>query len=170
AQIELASSHAPWAKTPHMIPWSRLGDGSVFNRMAEEVEIPVGELWDDPDDVKAAYGESVAYSLRSVLSFVEKYGDEDLVLVLLGDHQPATAITGHGASRDVPVTIIAHDPAVTELISDWGWQDGLRPDPEAPVWRMDAFRDRFLAAFSPDPPQVASRPAPPLQRRAPTMP
>ena len=150
AQIDLASSHAPWAMTPRMIPWGRLGDGSVFDRMAEDVEIPVGELWDDPDDVKSAYGLSVAYSLQSVISFVERYGDDDLVLILLGDHQPATVITGHGASRDVPITIIAHDPTVMNQISSWGWQDGMRPDCQAPVWRMDAFRDRFLAAYSPD--------------------
>ena len=164
AEIDLASSHAPWATIPRMIPWDRLGDGSVFNRMAEDVEIPVGELWDDPDDVKEAYGKSVAYSLRSVISFVEKYGDENLVLVLLGDHQPATVVTGHGASRNVPVTIIAHDTTVTDRIAGWGWQDGMRPDPQAPVWRMDAFRDRFLDAYSPQPPQIPSRPAPLPQR------
>ena len=117
--------------------------------MAEEVEIPVAELWDDPDDVKAAYGQSILYSLRTLFSFVRRYGDKDSVLVVVGDHQPSTAITGHGASRDVPVTIIAHDPQVLDQISGWGWQDGLRPDSRAPVWRMDAFRDRFLDAYSP---------------------
>jgi hypothetical protein len=36
---------------------------------------------------------------------------------------------------------------VLNRISTWGWQDGLKPGPQAPVWRMDAFRDRFLSAF-----------------------
>ncbi|MCW2492864.1 MAG: hypothetical protein JWN47_2228, partial [Frankiales bacterium] len=54
---------------------------------------------------------------------------------------------GPGASHDVPITIIARDPAVMDRISGWGWQDGLRPDANAPVWPMDAFRDRFLTAF-----------------------
>jgi hypothetical protein len=43
--------------------------------------------------------------------------------------------------------VVAHDPAVLDKISSWGWQDGLKPDPHAPVWRMDTFRDRFLTAF-----------------------
>ena len=34
-----------------------------------------------------------------------------------------------------------------QRIAGWGWQDGLRPSPDAPVWRMDTFRDRFLQAF-----------------------
>jgi hypothetical protein len=95
---------------------------------------------------------------------VEKYGDEDLVLVLLGDHQPARVVTGPGAGHDVPITIIARDAAVIDHISGWGWQDGLRPDPEAPVWPMDAFRDRFLEAYSPKLPPVLARPASQPQR------
>ena len=80
---------------------------------------------------------------------MQRYGDKDLVLVVLGDHQPASVITGDDPNRDVPISIIARDPAVFSQISGWGWQDGLHPDPQAPVWRMDTFRDRFLAAFGP---------------------
>jgi hypothetical protein len=43
--------------------------------------------------------------------------------------------------------VVARDPAVLQRIAPWGWDAGLRPAPDAPVWRMDAFRDRFLAAF-----------------------
>ena len=47
----------------------------------------------------------------------------------------------------MPISVIAHDPAVLDQIAGWGWQRGLRPSPNAPVWRMDAFRNRFLSAF-----------------------
>jgi hypothetical protein len=36
---------------------------------------------------------------------------------------------------------------VLDRIAAWNWQSGLRPGPQAPVWRMDSFRDRFLTAF-----------------------
>jgi hypothetical protein len=72
------------------------------------------------------------------------------VMVFLGDHQPASAVVGNQATHDVPVTIIAKDPAVLDRIAGWGWTDGLKPDPAAPVWRMDTFRDRFLAAYGPE--------------------
>jgi hypothetical protein len=107
------------------------------------------QIWTDPNQVRAAYGQSVQYTLNTLISFVQTYHDNNLVLVLYGDHQPATIVSGQGATHDVPITIIAHDPTVMDHISGWGWQDGMRPGPQAPVWPMDAFRDRFLTAFSP---------------------
>ncbi|HET7350505.1 MAG TPA: CDP-alcohol phosphatidyltransferase family protein [Marmoricola sp.] len=147
AEIDLASSHQPWNKVPRFVPWAQLGDGSLYEQMWEDVSVPLGELLSDPERVKAAYRSSIVYTLRSLVSFVETYGDEDLVMVVLGDHQPETRVTGHGASRDVPISVIAHDEAVLDRISPWSWQDGLRPRPGTPVWRMDAFRDKFFAAF-----------------------
>ena len=73
------------------------------------------------------------------------------MLVLLGDHQPAPIVSGPDATHDVPITILARDPAVMDRISSWGWDDGMLPGPDAPVWRMDAFRDRFLTAFGSSP-------------------
>jgi hypothetical protein len=146
AEIDLASSHTPWAKIPRLVPWNKLGDGSIFNRVQGQ-QMTVGELWSDPDAVKAAYAKSLAYSMQAVISFVQRSHDRNLAVVLLGDHQPGTVVSGHGGSRDVPVTIIAGREDLGR-IADWGWQDGMSPDPKAPVWRMDAFRDRFFAAYS----------------------
>ena len=78
---------------------------------------------------------------------MRRYRDDKLVVVLLGDHQPATTVSGGGATHDVPISIIAHDPKVMHQVAGWGWQDGLHPSPTAPVWPMAAFRDRFLGAF-----------------------
>ena len=162
AEIDLVSSHTPWAPLPHMIDWNQLGDGSVFDGMPEQGQSP-GVVWRDPSQVRTAYGQSIEYSLNALISFVETYHDNNLVLVVLGDHQPATIVTGQGASHDVPITIISHDPAVMDRISPWGWQDGMRPSPDAPVWPMDAFRDRFLNAYGPHPPTT------PLPSDAPTQ-
>jgi hypothetical protein len=150
AEIDLVSSHTPWAPLPRMIDWDTVGDGSVF------ASVPTlgpsrGAVWRDPNKVRAAYGHSIEYSLNSLISFVQTFHDNNLVLIVLGDHQPATIVSGYGASHDVPITIIAHDPAVLDRISGWGWQDGLRPRPKAPVWRMDTFRDRFLTAYGSEP-------------------
>ena len=127
AEIDLVSSHTPWAPLPRLVDWSRVGDGSVFDPMPAEGESPQ-EVWRNPDLVKAAYAESIAYSLDAVTSFVQQLRDQDLVLVVLGDHQPASIVSGEGVSHDVPVSIIAADPAVMDRAADWGWQEGLRPD------------------------------------------
>ena len=83
---------------------------------------------------------------------MQRFGDDDLVLVVLGDHQPSSLVTGHyDPSHDVPISVIAHDPKVIDQIADWSWQDGVLPSPKAPVWPMSAFRDRFLTAFGSSP-------------------
>ena len=147
-EIDLVTSHAPWSRTPRLVAQRRVGDGSVFDGMPQRLPSKT-DIWSSPSRVRSAYGSSVQYSLRSLVSFVHTYRDPNLVLVMLGDHQPATIVSGQDASHDVPVTVIAHDPAVTKRFAAWGWQPGLRPHPDAPVMRMDRFRDRFLAAFGP---------------------
>jgi len=148
AEVDLISSHAPWTRIPRLIGWDDVGDGSVFDHVPAE-ESTQASLFGDAERARAAYGHSIEYSLRTLFSFVRRYGDDKLVLVVLGDHQPATLVTGHGASHDVPISVIAHDPKVIDRIAGWDWQDGMLPDPQAPVWPMAAFRDRFLTAFGP---------------------
>jgi len=147
AEIPLASSHAPWAPVPRMIGWDEIGDGAVYRQM--DSSDPPRSALRDGKRLRAGYRDSIAYSLTSLISYVRRYGDDDLVLVFLGDHQPTPIVTGPNASRDVPITIVTRDRAVLDRISGWGWQDGLRPGPDAPVWPMNAFRDRFLTAFGP---------------------
>ena len=139
AEVDLVSSHAPWTRIPPLIDWSRVGDGSIFNRLPVD-EVGLG-------DVKRGYARSISYSLRALFSFVERYGGENLVLVVLGDHQPSRVVTGDRPGHDVPISVVARDPAVLRRIAGWGWVDGMRPGRAAPVWRMSAFRDRFLNAF-----------------------
>jgi phosphatidylglycerophosphate synthase len=150
AEVDLISSHAPWTRIPRLIPWNEVGDGSIFDRVPAE-ESTRAKLFGDAERARAAYGHSIEYTMSTIASFVAHYGDDKTVVVLLGDHQPATIVTGQGASHDVPISIIAHDPKVMDQIAGWGWQDGLRPSPQAPVWPMGAFRDRFLGAFGSSP-------------------
>ncbi len=148
AVVPLVSSHAPWAPLPRMVPQSELGDGSIFDPMvAGPGDPPEAILTRDPSRVRADYRRSIEYSLDSLISYLETSGDENLVLVFLGDHQPAPVVVGADASRDVPITIVARDAAVLDRIADWHWTVGLKPAADAPVWRMDGFRDRFLTAF-----------------------
>jgi hypothetical protein len=147
AEIDLLSSHAPWEPIPEVVDWADIGDGSGYGATSGPADPPESVSQRDLTVVRGDYGRSIEYSLNSLISYVETYGDDNLVLILLGDHQPAPIITGTRASRDVPITVVARDPAAFDRISGWGWQEGMNPDPQAPTWRMDAFRDRFFAAF-----------------------
>lgn len=145
AEVDTVSSHMPWNRIPEMVPWTQVGDGSIFNRIPTRHW--TGAFWSNPKRVKAAYAQAIEYSLNTLISFVQHYGKKNLVLIVVGDEQPLPNVSGQRANYDVPISIISHDPAVQKQIAGWGWQEGLRPPPQAPVWRMSAFRDRFLAAF-----------------------
>jgi phosphatidylglycerophosphate synthase len=145
AEIDLVSSHTPWASIPRVVPWDRIGDGSVYDGMREGHSSFLDLLGGSGQ--QRNYARSIQYSLRSLVSFVRNAHDKNLVMVVLGDHQPNSNVSGTGVSHDVPISLIARDPAVMRQIGDWGWTPGLQPERDLPVLPMDRFRDRFLAAF-----------------------
>nr|WP_296068646.1 sulfatase-like hydrolase/transferase [uncultured Actinoplanes sp.] len=146
AELTFTSSHEPWTPLPRTVDWDRIGDGSVYGPMAAQ-GVPRGQLWKDPAATRREYAKSIVYSVDSLLTWATEYGDKNLVLVMFGDHQPIPLVSGSGAGHDVPVTVIARDPSVLNRIAGWNFQDGLKPGPDAPVWRMDEFRDKFFGAF-----------------------
>ncbi|MCZ0205278.1 CDP-alcohol phosphatidyltransferase [Streptomyces sp. UMAF16] len=146
----LTSSHQPWAPVPRMVDWDRLGDGSAFKAM-EAAGDKAADVIADTARSRAAYGRSVQYSVTALTEWLQRYGTKDTVLVFLGDHQPIARVSGNHASRDVPVSLVAKDPKLLDRIAGWHWTDGLRPAHDAPVWKMSAFRDRFLTAYGSTP-------------------
>jgi hypothetical protein len=144
AEIDLISSHHPWTPLPTMLPWDQVGDGSAYDAQSQQPSSE--EVFKDPDKVREMYGRSVEYSWTALTSWLTTFNDPNLVLVVLGDHQPSRVVGGR-PGHDVPISIIARDLGVLDRVADWGWVDGMRPDAKAPVWPMSAFRNRFFAAF-----------------------
>jgi hypothetical protein len=155
AEIDLVSSHSPWAPLPTMVPWNKVGNGSIFDPMPASGETPISVLGNASKE-RQAYGTSIQYSMHALTSWVTELNDPNLVLILLGDEQPDTPITSPGASHNVPISIIAHDPSVVRKTASWHWQDGLVPGHSAPLEPMSAFRNQFLGAFNTATSQTAS--------------
>lgn len=103
-------------------------------------------MWPSPTGVRAAYGQSTAYSLTALVSYIETYGEPNLFMVFLGDHPPAPIVSGEGAVRDVPVAIVARPRSPVEDLAV-----GLerRPTPGRHRHRLgvDEFHDQFLSAY-----------------------
>ncbi len=148
AVLALISSHAPWTPIPPVIDWEAIGDGSVFNRWAGSGD-PPEVVWRDPERVRAQYRLSIRYVLDTLASFVARHGDPNLVLIVLGDHQPAPLVTGRDAGRDVPVHVIANDPEIVRAAEGWGFTPGLIPASGAATRPMEAMRSLILATFTP---------------------
>ena len=102
AEIDLVSSHEPWTPLPPARlgrAWGRLG----LRRHARRGLAP-GDVFGKEGQVRALYAESIEYSLSALISFVTTFHEQDdnLVLVLVGDHQPAPIVTGPHARTTSP--------------------------------------------------------------------
>jgi phosphatidylglycerophosphate synthase len=155
AEIDLTSSHTPWAPLPVMVPWNKVGNGSIFDPVPARGETPLS-IAGNASKRRQAFAKSMEYSLQALTSWVTELNDPNLVLILLGDEQPASPISPPGANHDVVISIVAHDPSVSRQMSPWHWQNGLLPDPGAPLEPMDAFRNQFLNTFSTAPAHTTS--------------
>jgi phosphatidylglycerophosphate synthase len=155
AEIDLVSSHYPWAPLPTMVPWNRVGNGSIFDSMPARSESPL-TVWRNTNTVRQYFGRSIQYSLQALTSWVTELNDPNLVLIMLGDEQPDGPISRPGASHKVVASIVARDPSLFRQIASWHWQDGLLPGRSAPLELMNVFRNQFLGAFSTASSQAAS--------------
>jgi phosphatidylglycerophosphate synthase len=155
AMMATTSSHTPWVPLPSMVPWNQVGDGSVFDSQ-RGTAADVARVWSNTDTVRQYFGQSIQYSMTALTSWVTELNDPNLVLILLGDEQPHSTVSGPDPSNYVPISIITRDPSVLRQISSWHWQDGLLPTSSAPFEEMDAFRNQFLNTFSTAPAQVAA--------------
>ena len=145
-EAAMVSSHAPWTPVLPLIDWDSVGDGAIFEPYRED-GYPPEELWWDVQALREGYARSLDYSLQAMAEFAERFLDDGTLLVVVGDHQAAPWVTG-ASGPDVPVHVIARDPALLEPFFEWGFRPGAFPDPEGSPPRMAEFREWFVRAFS----------------------
>ena len=132
AQMALISSHAPWTPIlPVIEDWSTIGDGAIFAPW-EHAGDPPEVLWQDVERVREHYGRSVDYAVDVTGRWAERVVDDNTLLIVLGDHQPAPLITGDNASKAVPVHIISGDARLLAPFRAHGFIDGTLPSLDNP--------------------------------------
>ena len=67
------------------------------------------------------------YSYETLAGYVRKHAGRDVVIVLIGDHQPPALVSGVGASWDVPVHVISSRAAILDQLIAQGFRPGLTP-------------------------------------------
>ncbi len=144
AQVVLVSSHAPWLPVPPVIPWEDVGDGSIFTTWARDGD-PPEVVWRDADRVREKFRRAIDYSLQTVGSYLELHADARAVMIVLGDHEPAQFVSGV-TTFEVPAHLVG-PPDLLALFDGWGWTEGMVPAPDAPVWPINALRDRLLGTL-----------------------
>jgi phosphatidylglycerophosphate synthase len=155
AEIDTTSSHTPWVPLPSMVPWNQVGNGSVFDSQ-RGTAADVARVWSNTNTVRQYFGQSIQYAMTALTSWVTELNDPNLVLILLGDEQPHSSVSGNAPNNEVPISIVTRAPSVLKQMSSWHWQNGLLPGPSAPFEEMDAFRNQFINTFSTAPAQETS--------------
>ncbi|RFF29528.1 alkaline phosphatase [Wenzhouxiangella sediminis] len=139
AQIALISSHWPWRPVIEPLDdHSRIGHGRVYSSSIDEGERPATLLF-DPDRMRRAYVRSLAYSLAVTFDWARRNLPSEALLIVLGDHQPVSLVTGREAGSEVPVHVISGDRDLLAGFIERGFVPGLLPvnvDEAPPITRL----------------------------------
>jgi hypothetical protein len=144
-QVALGSSHAPWVPVPQLVPWEEIGDGTVFNAVAQSGD-PPSVVWRDRDRVRDQYRQAVDYALSVVFDYAARHAADPPLIFVVGDHQ-AAGFVALDDRPDVPIHIIGPD-ALVSATDAWGWSEGLIPSETLEVRSMERMRDLILDAYS----------------------
>jgi hypothetical protein len=139
------STHTPFRPTPPYQPdWSRTLTDQPYD------EADLDRSFDQQADwlnLGPSYVDAISYTYATLSGYLRKTRDRDVVMILLGDHQPPALVSGEGAPWDVPVHVIASRRDVLDRLVAAGFRPGLTPS--RPVLsKMHALLPILLNAFS----------------------
>ena len=142
------TTHAPFVPTPPYQPdWARVLTATPYEADALD---RAWSTWPDWMNLGPSYIEALEYAYTTVGGYLHLRADRDLVMILIGDHQPPALVSGEGVSWEVPVHVIANRRAVLDrLMRDHRFVEGLEPRHPA-VARMDTLLPILLDAFGDD--------------------
>ncbi len=134
---QLVSSHTPFNRIPQVIDtWEDLGDGSIY--FDTETQYFDNDYLSGTEYVEG-YIASIEYVLEVIAEYLIRFLDDDdeSIIIIYGDHQPGSVVTGRDASNSVPLHIVSRD---AELLGAWradyGFVDGIFPRQDYPHLSM----------------------------------
>ncbi|NEX22028.1 hypothetical protein G3480_17235 [Thiorhodococcus mannitoliphagus] len=138
------TSHAPFRPVaPYQPDWQAILSPQPFGPEGAESSLRRKPEW---LNLGVSYVEAVDYAFSVISGFLEHRAKDDLVLIILGDHQPASSVTGPEASYDVPVHVITSRPKLIQALEAEGFTPGLKPTPPS-IAPMHALTPMLLRAF-----------------------
>ena len=138
------ASHAPFRPVaPFVDDWARLLRPDAYSLPQIEQALARPAAWSRPAE---AYLQSLDYTFRWLGSYLSGPAPAQLLTIVIGDHQPLAAVSGMGASWDVPVHIISADARLLQRFEALGFAPGLVPPAQA-AGSMHGLTPLMLAAF-----------------------
>ena len=138
------STHTPFVPAPPYQPdWERMLTPTPYD--TDDLDRAWSQ-WADWLDLGPSYVQALDYMHATVGGYLRRHAERDLVVILIGDHQPPAAVSGADASWDVPVHVIASRPAIVEGLLEQGFGEGLEPGPHT-VTKIHALLPILLNAL-----------------------
>jgi hypothetical protein len=138
------TSHAPFRPLPPYQPdWERLLSDRPFDAARVPATGDDAALW---RNLGPAYGEAIGYAFDSLAGYLRRRDGDDIVVVVLGDHQPPAGVAGERPGWEVPVHVIASRRAVLQALVADGFVAGLAPRRPA-LGGTHELTPRLLRAF-----------------------
>jgi hypothetical protein len=143
AVFPTSTTHAPFGPVPPYQPeWSRVLTATPFDQADVERAMAVSP---DLSDLGPSYVRAMDYEYRSLAGYLREQAG-DLVLVVIGDHQPPAAVSGRDAPWHVPVHVIGRREGVLHRLRGRGFRSGLEPR-RPPIGAMYQLTPLLLDAF-----------------------
>jgi hypothetical protein len=145
------STHFPFSPTPPYQPdWSRMLTDRPYDGPAIVKAYARQPDW---TSFGPGYVDAVSYTYATLGGYLTANADRDRIYILLGDHQPAAAVSGEHAAWDVPVHVVAsvapghNRSAVLDRLKARGFGTGLKPQRPS-LGHMHTLLPLLLDAFS----------------------
>ncbi len=138
------STHTPFTPTPPYQPdWARMLTPTPYDprALAQAYDVPADWL-----DLGPGYVRSLKYAYTTLGGYLRLRADRDVVMIVVGDHQPPALVSGEGAPWDVPVHVITNRQAVLDRLTQRGFTSGLVPRRPS-LSKMHALTPLLLDAF-----------------------
>jgi hypothetical protein len=144
AAYVLVSSHAPWSRIPTpVLDWSQVSNGAIYHAHP----LKRADLnWPDFSLAGGPYLTSILYDLEILRDYITRFVRDDSLIVVLGDHQPVSEVTGNSPAWEVPVHVISRDSALVAPFLSRGYAHGMVPGNA--IAPMETFLVDFLRDFS----------------------
>ncbi|HKU39108.1 MAG TPA: hypothetical protein VJR89_13195 [Polyangiales bacterium] len=148
------TTHWAWELLPNYVrDWKKLDTERYVPAEPDPSWPPFPEAERIGSDLRRKYFRSIEYEWRVLLDVLGADHSPNIVVAVLGDHQPRLESTAPGeVSMNTPVHMLSRDRRFVDSFTSYGFQPGLLPDPPAhPThWHEGLFSlwvSRLMAAY-----------------------
>jgi hypothetical protein len=141
------NTHAPFRPLPpYLENWSQAASAEAYTEEQHAAAMAAEVSW---SEVAAPYLDTLRNQFAWLGGYLAQRAPRNLVLIVIGDHQPFAAVSGPNASWDVPVHVICDNPALLQRFIERGFVPGVLP-PKTSLGPMHGLTRLLLEVFDDD--------------------